>query len=77
MMRFLMERLPKEERYIDGVRRMVPHFPETAIREVIANALIQQDFMATGVGPVVEIYDNRIEVTNPRQFPDQRRPHPR
>ncbi|RFB87652.1 transcriptional regulator [Rhizobium leguminosarum bv. trifolii] len=65
MMRFLMERLPKDERYIDGVRRMVPHFPETAVREVIANALIHQDFMATGVGPVVEIYDNRIEVTNP------------
>ncbi|MGO8064073.1 ATP-binding protein [Rhizobium leguminosarum] len=60
-----MERLPKDERYIDGVRRMVPHFPETAIREVIANALIHQDFMATGVGPVVEIYDNRIEVSNP------------
>lgn len=65
MMRFLMERLPKEERYIDGVRRMVPHFPETAIREVIANALIHQDFMTTGAGPVVEIYENRIEVTNP------------
>ncbi|MBY2963781.1 transcriptional regulator [Rhizobium leguminosarum] len=65
MMKFLMERLPKDERYIDGVRRMVPHFPETAIREVIANALIHQDFMATGVGPVVEIYDNRIEVSNP------------
>lgn len=65
MMRFLMERLPKEERYIDGVRRMVPHFPETAVREVIANALIHQDFMATGTGPVIEIYDNRLEVTNP------------
>lgn len=65
MMRFLMDRLPKEERYIDGVRRMMPHFPETAVREVIANALIHQDFMATGVGPVVEIYENRLEVTNP------------
>ena len=34
-----------------------------------ANALIHQDFMATGVGPVVEIYDNRIEVTNPGNGP--------
>ncbi|MGL4491154.1 MAG: ATP-binding protein [Rhizobiaceae bacterium] len=65
MMRFLMERLPKEERYIDGVRRLIPHFPETAIREIIANALIHQDFMITGSGPVIEIYDNRIEVSNP------------
>ncbi|MGV1760580.1 ATP-binding protein [Rhizobium sp. A22-96] len=65
MMKFLMDRLPKEEQYINGVRRMVPHFPETAIREVIANAMIHQDFIVGGVGPVVEIYENRIEVTNP------------
>ena len=64
MMRFIMERLPKEERYIDGVRRMVPAYPETAIREIIANALIHQDFTVTGQGPVVEIYENRIEITN-------------
>lgn len=64
MMKFLMERLPATERYINGVRRMVPDYPETAIREIIANALIHQDFTVTGIGPVVEIYDNRIEVTN-------------
>lgn len=64
MMKFLMRRLPATERYINGVRRMVPDYPETAIREIIANALIHQDFTVTGIGPVVEIYDNRIEVTN-------------
>ena len=30
----------------------------------MANALIHQDFSVTGTGPVVEIFDNRIEVTN-------------
>lgn len=65
MMRFIMERIPTEETYIDGVRRMVPMCPEVAIREVIANALIHQDFTMTGSGPVVEIYDNRVEVINP------------
>jgi ATP-dependent DNA helicase RecG len=44
MIQFLLERLPKEEKYISGVRRMVPIYPETAIRELIANALIHQDF---------------------------------
>jgi ATP-dependent DNA helicase RecG len=44
---------------------MVPVFPMTAIREIIANALIHQDFTISGVGPVVEIYADRIEVTNP------------
>jgi ATP-dependent DNA helicase RecG len=35
------------------------------LRELIANALIHQDFSVTGAGPMVEIYDDRIEVTNP------------
>lgn len=65
MMGFLMQRLPKEEKYIGGVRRMIPLYPETAIREIIANALIHQDFTVTGAGPVIEIYDNRLEITNP------------
>lgn len=65
MMKFLLERLPKQEVYISGVRRMVPTYPEIAIREVIANALIHQDFTITGVGPIVEIYENRVEIINP------------
>jgi len=31
----------------------------------IANSLIHQDLYITGAAPVVEIFDNRIEVTNP------------
>lgn len=62
MIRFIMSKIPSEERYIDGIRRMVPHYPETAIREVLANALIHQDFTISGAGPVVEIYNNRVEI---------------
>ena len=40
-------------------------YPEDAIREVIANALIHQDFTITGAGPVIEIYSDRLEVINP------------
>jgi predicted HTH transcriptional regulator len=40
-------------------------FPELAVREVVANALIHQDFLVTGAGPMVEIFDDRIEITNP------------
>jgi predicted HTH transcriptional regulator len=40
-------------------------FPELAVRELVANALIHQDFFATGTGPMVEIFDDRIEITNP------------
>ncbi len=61
----IIRSLPAEERYIDGARRMVPSIPEIAIREVIANALIHQDFMSAGAGPVVEIFEDRVEVSNP------------
>ena len=36
-----------------------------ALRELVANALIHQDFFVTGAGPMVEIFDGRIEITNP------------
>ena len=32
---------------------------------MVANALLHQDFSATGAGPMVEIFDGRIEITNP------------
>lgn len=41
-----------------------PLYPETALSELIANALIHQDFRLGG-GPKVEVFDNRIEITNP------------
>ena len=33
--------------------------------ELVANALIHQDFFVTGAGPMVEIFEDRIEITNP------------
>lgn len=39
--------------------------PELAVRELVANALIHQDFFVTGAGPMVEIFEDRIEMTNP------------
>ena len=40
-------------------------FPLPSVREAIANSLIHQDLYVTGTAPVVEIFENRIEVTNP------------
>ncbi len=40
-------------------------YPEKAIRELVANALIHQDFTVTGAGPMVEIFTDRMEITNP------------
>lgn len=57
--------LPSNEVIGQALRRSVPMFPELAIRELVANALIHQDFFVTGAGPMVEIFDDRVEITNP------------
>ena len=43
----------------------VPVFPVVALRELLANALVHQDFFTTGRSPMVEIFDNRLEIMNP------------
>ena len=58
-------RLPAREVLGPALRHTVPAFPEVAVRELVANALIHQDFLATGAGPMVEIFPDRIEITNP------------
>lgn len=40
-------------------------YPEIALRELIANILIHQDFTIRGTGPMIEIFDDRIVFTNP------------
>ena len=62
---FINGLLPSSEVIEQALRRTVPRFPEPAVRELVANALIHQDFFVTGAGPMVEIFENRIEITNP------------
>jgi ATP-dependent DNA helicase RecG len=57
--------LPSNEVIGQALRRTVPMFPELAVRELVANALIHQDFFVTGAGPMIEIFEDRIEITNP------------
>ena len=62
---YIMALVPSNEVIEQSLRRTVPMFPEIAVRELVSNALIHQDFSVTGAGPMVEIFDDRIEVTNP------------
>ena len=57
--------LPANEVIKQALRKAMPMFPELAVRELVANALIHQDFFVTGAGPMVEIFSDRIEMTNP------------
>lgn len=56
---------PSRETIGNALREEHGNYPELAIRETIANALIHQDFTVTGAGPMVEIFDHRMEITNP------------
>lgn len=56
--------IPTQELIIGALREKKTAYPILAIREAVANALIHQDFSITGTGPIVEIFGNRIEITN-------------
>lgn len=62
---FINGLLPVNEVIGQALRKAVPVYPELAIRELVANALIHQDLSITGSGPMVEIFDDRMEITNP------------
>lgn len=62
---FINGLLPSNEVIEQALRKSVPMFPKLAVRELVANALIHQDFFVSGVGSMVEIFLNRIEITNP------------
>ena len=57
--------LPRNEHIEKALRVERPTYPEIAVRELVANALIHQDLTVTGAGPMVELFDDRVEITNP------------
>jgi len=62
---FVNTLLPQNELIRQALREETRMYPEIAIRELVANAIIHQDFSITGTGPMVEIFSDRIEITNP------------
>ena len=62
---FVQNLLPSNEVMGQALRKTVPMFPELAVRELIANAIIHQDFHTSGTAPMIEIFANRMEITNP------------
>lgn len=62
---YINDKLPSNEEIGKALRQTVRMYPELAIRELVANALIHQDFYERGSAPVIEIFSDRIEITNP------------
>jgi predicted HTH transcriptional regulator len=64
-MSLLQQRLPAEDRVVGARRERLEHFPPLALRELVVNALVHQDFGARGSGPLVEAFAGCIVITNP------------
>ena len=62
---FINNILPSNEVIGKAFRKTIKMYPELAIRELLANAIIHQDFFQTGNSVMIEIYNNHIEITNP------------
>ncbi len=65
LIEYIMGQIPSNEIIENALRENIPMYPKLAIRELVANALIHQDFSIGGSSAMIEIYSNRIEITNP------------
>jgi ATP-dependent DNA helicase RecG len=65
LVKYIMDQLPTNEIIEEALRKQVKVYPEKAIREFVANALIHQDLNVTGTGVMIEVFTDRIEITNP------------
>jgi len=57
--------LPHNEHIGKVFREETSLYPAIALRELTANALIHQDMTITGAGPLIELFKDRLEITNP------------
>lgn len=80
LVEFVHSLAPQNRSIEQVVREEVKMFPKQALRELIANALIHQDFSISGTSVMIEMYDDRVEISNagippikPERFIDEYR----
>ena len=62
---FISAQIPVSEAIGKVFREEIKMFPDEMIRELVANALIHQDFNETGTSVTIEIYTDGMEISNP------------
>jgi ATP-dependent DNA helicase RecG len=65
LLNYISGLLPSNEVIGLAIRQDIQMYPPLAIRELIANAIIHQDFREKGTYLTIEIYDDRVEISNP------------
>ncbi len=64
LVQFIYSQLPQNEVIEDALRKEVKLVPDVVIRELLANALIHQDFAVTGASVMIDVFANRVEISN-------------
>ena len=64
LVQFIKQQLPENEEIKKALRKNVKMYPDEVVRELVPNALVHQDFDITGTSPSVEIFVDRIEISN-------------
>ena len=62
---YINDQIPANELIGQAIRVNTKMYPEIAIRELVANTLIHQDLSIKGSSPLIEIFNDRIEFSNP------------
>lgn len=65
LIQYIEDQLPLNEEIKKAIRKTVHMYPMLSVRELVANALIHQDFDITGASVTIEIYKDRIDISNP------------
>ena len=60
LIEFINNLLPSNEALGKALRKVVPMYPEIAVRELVANAIIHQNFFMQGTSPIIEIFNDRL-----------------
>lgn len=65
VVRLIRALLPSREKIGGAYRREDVVCPEGMVRELVLNAFAHRDFRISGAGPALEIFQNRMEISNP------------
>jgi len=61
---YIQSQIPEPE-IIITLRSKTIKYPVKSIREFVANSLVHQDFSVMGQSPLIEIFEDRMEISNP------------
>lgn len=67
--KFILRNIPLSASIVGAKRVEQYEYPEDAIRELVANAIIHRDYMITETFTQINIFSNRLEISNPGNLP--------